>query len=320
MNQPRWENYDITRGESIRQGYFAALEVVMRRYISEMESYFFDQFKIHCAFDFSIQPNRQFNEVLKGLPQPCPIFRFTFSPLRSEALLVMDNRLANLILHQQELKNSGQSLISNHFLVTAQNYGPIESSAQAMLNALAKSWGKLAPAKVELNHLVAHRVKAKVLSPTESTVTVRVCLKYKNFKTGWDFCFSAYELDPLLKKYGNKALLTGYCEQEPSPEEAMHLENILLNQASYEIKGTIGEMNLSQLDLQEALQEGTILPIESLLTEDILLTFNGEPLLSGQPGESLGKLAVQINGPYLQKKNEAKNKPKPFKAIRFPKA
>ncbi len=318
MNQAIWENYDLTRGEQIQQGYFAALEVVMRRFVSEMESFFFDQLKIHCEFDYSINSNRQFRQILADIPQPCPIFRFQFSPWRGESLLIMDNALANLFLQQKELVDTGRVLIQNEFQVTKQNFGPLERAAKTMLNAFAKSWRKLAPAEAQVTTLVANRLKAKVLAPTESTVMVKVGLRYKKFQSHWDFCFSAYELDPLLKKYGKKALLTGYCETEPRKEEKSHLEQSLLTQSCYQIQALAGELTLSPAQLKEALKQKTILPFKAYLNGDLVVHLNGQPQLSACLGETHGQLALQINGRYQVKKEQVKQKPVSFKPLNFP--
>ena len=320
MNPAKAEKYDLTRGERIRQGYFAALELVMRRFLGEMESYFFDSFKIHCQFDFLIQPNRQFRDYLAEIEQPCPIFLFQFSPLKTQALLVMENRVANLFLRKKELMARGQTMISKAFEVNEQNFGPLEDAALAMIQGLAKSWGKLEPAQAQLSQLVSHRVKAKVLPPTESVVIVNLLTNYKGLQTKWQFCFSAYELDPLLKKFGKKALLTGYAETAPNPAERAHLEERLQTCAPYQVKGILGEMTLAPAELHKAMEEGRPLPFVNNLQGNILVTLNGEPMLSAQVGDSHGHLALQVKGKYKESKQEAKKKPMPFKPISFPQA
>ena len=320
MNQTNYKNYDITRGETIQQGYFAALEVILRRYTSSLESYFFEVFKIHCQFSTSIQPNLQLRDYLAKIEQPSPIFIFGFSPLRTDSLLVMENRLANLLLNREELFSEGKATIPKKFTVTGENYHVLEETTEKLLSILSESWGKLQEADCNLKQLVSHRIKAKVLAPTESVVVVKVNLQYHGFSTGFEFCLSAYELDPILKKYGKKALLSGYCEKDASAEERSHLNEAVQKRTNYQIKGYLGEMMLSKEALVEAEKNNAVLPISNILKDNLLVTLNGEPVFNAVTGESRDMAALQVIGPYQEGKEEAKKTPPPFKASSFPKA
>ncbi|MDX2469420.1 MAG: hypothetical protein QNL04_02455 [SAR324 cluster bacterium] len=320
MNQVNWQAYDITRGENIQQGYFAALEVILRRYTSTLESYFFEVFKIHCQFSTTIQSNLQLRDYLDKIEQPSPIFIFGFSPLRTDSLLVMENRLANLFLNKDALFSQGKAVIPKRFTVNNDNYHFLEETTTDLLNSLSESWGKLQPASSTLKNLVSHRVKAKVLTSTESVVVVKIKLQYHGFTTGFEFCFSAYELDPILKKYGKKALLSGYCEKDPSEDEKKHLSEAIQKRANYQVKGYLGEMVLSKTALLEAKEKNLVLPISNILKDNLLVTLNGEPVFNAVSGESRENSALQVIGPYLKGKEEAKKTPPPFTPSKFPSA
>lgn len=320
MNQANWKAYDITRGEKIQQGYFAALEVILKRYTSTLESYFFEEFKIYCQFSTSIQSNLQLRDYLGEIEQPSPIFIFGFSPLRTDSLLVMENRLANLFLNKEALFSEGKAVIPKRFTVNNDNYHFLEDTTKDLLSSLSDSWGKLQPATSTLKNLVSHRVKAKVLSPTESVVVVKIKLQYHGFTTGFEICLSAYELDPILKRYGKKALLSGYCEKEPSEEEKNHLNEAIQKRANYHIKGFLGEMMLSKTALLEAKEKNLVLPISNIFKDNLLVTINDEPVFNAVSGESHKNSALQVIGPYKKGEEEAKKTPPPFKPSSFPSA
>lgn len=308
--------FDLTHGEKITSGYLTPLEVVLKTYVCELESFFFDQFNISCQFDFSIEPAGKFNRFLETIAQPAPIFLFQLSAFKGESLLVLDNALANLFLERESLVREGRAKVPRRFGVDLQNYPLLEDVTDQALGLFAASWSKLLPCEHQVRKLVSHRIKAKIMNPDEACLKARIQVSYRGFSSFMEFCFSAYQLDPILKAQGQRALLTGEAGQ-PQPD-LTHLKNLIESQAVYQAKAVLGELFLSQEELQTSLKEGQILPLQNDLKQGIALQLNGRKLLSGELGESLGHQAVKLSGLIEEVKEEIKKQPKPFARLRFP--
>lgn len=309
--------FDLSRGESITSGYYTPLEVVVKNYLSELESYFFDQFHISCLFDFRIDPAGKFQEYLGSIAQPTPIFVVNFSTLKEDALLVMDNPLANLFLEREELVRQGRAKVPKGFAVDLDNYPRLEEGVSQLVGLFAKSWSRLQDCNHRISKLVSHRIKAKIMAPGESCLKVKVGLSYKGFSSGFEFCFSAFGMDLFLKSYGRQALLMGERSQ-PTPN-LEPLRRRIEAEAEYQATAVLGELYLSKQDLESSLKTGMVLPVKSGLKDQIAVLVNGLPLLSGEPGESLGHQAVLVQGRIDEVRQELKKQPKPFSKTRYPK-
>jgi|GEM_PF-2501321 len=309
---------DITRGEKVYYGYYAALETIFRQFISEMESYFLDEFNLSFQFEFEITGGIKFRDYLGQLAQPSPIFCVGLSPLSGDSLFVLENRCANLLLSKSRLQQRGKVILNNQFQVNGENYEVLHNAADRMLNLFTKSWGILLPAEQKLKKLVSHRFKAKVMNPLESCVAVKIIMKHKQLTTFCEFCFSAYQLDPILKKYGKKTLLRGDGLSSQKRDIQEYFSYLITEEAQYEVRGVVGDMTISRNQLIESFREGKIIPLENVLKNNVVVQFNGVPLLSANAGVTLEHFSLQINGKYEVVEEEIKQQQRPFAKLQFP--
>ncbi|MDT8446379.1 MAG: FliM/FliN family flagellar motor switch protein [bacterium] len=312
------KNYDLTRGEQVTSSYFTPLEVVLKNYLCQLESFFFDQFNISCRFDFHIEPAGKFSDYLESIAQPTPIFVFELSALQGDSLLILDNSLANLFLERESLVRDGRAKVPREFKVDLQNYPLLEDVVDQALHLFAGSWSRLLPCGHKVDKLVSHRIKAKIMNPDEACLKARIQVHYRGFTSAMEFCFSAYQLDPILKNYSRQALLTGEAGH-PQPD-LTSLRRLIEKEAKYEAKAVIGGLYLSREDLVESMDTGAVLPLSSELKQGLALYLNGRPLLSGEPGTSLGHQAIKLQGRIEEVQERLKKIPKPFTKQHFPKA
>jgi len=307
---------DLTSGESVSAGYYTGLSQVLNGYLSALESLFFDRFNLTFQFDYQIGQPMKFNRYLDGLPQPCPIFVHSLSAFEGPSLLVLDNPLANLILQQAELRNAGQVKLRRDFQVSMDNYPLLEKTVEDALGLFAAGWDRMVPCKHQVNKLVSHKMKAKIMSPVEQCVSVRINAKYKSFSSYLEICFSAYQLDQILRNHGYKGLLLG--DSKPPENQLWALKHLIEHEALYEATASLGTVELSKAQLEEALESGSVLPLQNPLQAQVCVSVNGMPLFSGAIGESLGTQAVQINGPIEEIRQKQRAKSKPFAQTQFP--
>ncbi|MCP4294802.1 MAG: hypothetical protein GY786_04270 [Proteobacteria bacterium] len=311
--------YNITKGEKVYYGYYAALETIFRQFVSDLESYFFDEFNLSFGFTFEIQGGIKFKNFLNKLDKPKPIFWYEISPLKGDCLLILENRFANLLMSKPALNQSGRVAVNNRFQVNGDNYETLRNSVDSILEHFSNSWGIIVPAEKKLKKLVSHRFKAKVMNPLEACVVVSLQLVHKNFISHCKFCFSAYQLDSILKKYGKKTLLRGEGVFVQNRDVGEYFSHLIEEEASYELTGVLGEINLSRNELIKSYQEGSIIPLDNVLKNNAVVKINGVPLLSANTGMTLEKYSIQVNGRYESMEGEIKKRQRPFAKLQFPK-
>ena len=309
--------FDITKGERIQYGYYAALESIVEQYIGKLEAFFFDDFGLSLRFEYQINNGKKFRDVHKEMPLYCPMFVFELSPLRGESLLVIDNKSANLLLSKMHLQRDGKITLKNRFTLDTSKRSAIEHQVKELLSRFESSWSNIFKVKCVLKKLVSHKIKAKVMSPLEACVSIQINAHYHDFKAEWVFYFSAYQLDSIMKTYRNKALLLGEGGDWEDKYIKEYLSGLLTGASEYEAKGVLGKLKISQKQLLESYQQGTVLPIVNPINTNVEIQLNNQPMLAGTLGATNEKIALQINGRYQVVVEEVKMQGKPFQQIRF---
>ncbi|NQU65712.1 MAG: hypothetical protein HQ517_15730 [SAR324 cluster bacterium] len=310
--------FDITCGETVQYGYYAALEVVFNKYLIELESYFFDEFNTSLEFSYEILTGLKFNRYLKSIHNPQPIFIFNLSPLIGDCLLIMESRAVNLLLAQNQLNSKRKTGVNNRFSLNTENSSQIQATIEQLLGLFSGCWEKILPVESKLKKLVSNKIKARVMSPAEASVIVRVTLNQNQFSTFWEFCFSDYQLDQVIKKHGSTLLLAGNGEIRENHLIQKHFSDLLLQESNYQLKGVLGELLISEQMLLDSYHDQAVIPIINDISKNVVVTVNEKPLLSAVAGVTNDQIALQINGKYEKKKVEERVRQKPFHELKFP--
>jgi len=317
-NLPEIEPYDITGGEKVQYGRYAALEVVFDQYISELESYFLDEYNVLFELDYSIQNGLKFKDYLKSLAYQIPIVAFELYPLKSECLLILDNRSTNLMLQKETIKSQQKTSIGKNPFADKSDSLALKNELEKLLIHFDDSWKNILKVKSKLNSLVFNKIKAKVMDETEACIVVRIFMKQKQYKAVWEFCFSAYQLDRIIEKFGSRVLLAGNNKTNRNPLIKEYLTKMLLKESTYDLTAELGTLDISQKKLVDSFKKQEIIPIKSSIRHNITVNLNKSPMLSAQLGLTHDFLSLQINGKYEAIKESVKEDIKPFSAIRFP--
>ena len=320
MQPDNFKPFDVTGGEKVEFGYYTALEVIFKQFLLRLESFYFDEFNLPFKNDFEIITGLKFRKYIEGIEQPSPIFIFELLPLRGAGLLILDNRSANLIFSKEQLFRDKRADIDNRFRVTNDNCNSLKAHVESVLSLLQESWERIFPVESKLKKLVSHRIKARVMSPAESCIVVRMTIERASFKTQWEFCFSAYQLDRIIKQYGSKALLAGNGEAQENEKIRQHFTDMLIEDSVYELKGSLGELHISQVDLENSLKNQSVIPINNEINQNVIVKVNDVPVLSANAGITNNSISIQINGKLESMKAKIKQKHKPFSRLNFPTA
>lgn len=313
-NKKHIKSFDITRGEKIEVGYHTALEAIFNHFINDLEVLFYDMYNKAFDFSYSIKTENKFSNFFKNVQFNIPIFIFKLNPLSRNSLLVLDNTFSNSIIDRFK----SPDICSSKFKINGKNYQKVKELIDNLLSSFCLSWKKIYPVDYSLNKLVSNRIKAKVFSPTEACTRVKVQVGLGDFRTHFEFCFSSYQLDPILKKFSKKALLVGEAEGFLSQESNVFLDDMLSDATDYKVRGVIGELNVSHNQLIDSLKTGDILKLSNSLNKNAIVQVNKKAVLSADVGVCRDNFSLQVNGKFEAVKEEIKHKNKPFSKIKFP--
>ena len=310
--------YDISGGETVACGYYAALESIFRRYIGALEVQFYDRFNKVFEFDYEIQTGSKFQPYLQSLPTPVPIFLFQLIPLSGESLLIMGNGWCNLFLNTRNAAMRNTILQDDSFGVTVHNSQFMGKLASQTIRRFCFCWKDIQHVEGKLRRLVSNQIKAKVMDPLETCVLVKVKSRYKDFEAWCQFCFSSYQLDTIMREYRHKALIIGEATRREHRADRSAMVDLLMSETPYKVSGELGRMHLSQDALMKSLRRGDVLPFDNRIDNDVTVKINGIPILSAVPGVTDDGLSLKINGRLADVVNRAKERKKHFSKLTFP--
>jgi flagellar motor switch protein FliM len=309
--------YDITAGEKVSYGYYAALEGVFAKFINKLESFFYDEYKILFGFDFTIQTELKFGKYLKSLSKPIPLFIFGLSPLSNDCLLVADNRMVNLVLSRDTLYKEGRTAVDSSFSVDDSNFAQVKNCIEKVLSLFQSSWNSLYNVESQLKRLVSNTVKAKIMENSENCIRVRIGISQKRFKSYYEFCFSTSQLERVIEKHGRNALLGSRNFSPYDREIKQYFTDVVLKDSYYEVKGVLGSLNLSQKELIDSYRLKRIVPIHNEIEGNVVVKIGDQSVLSSIAGATNGHYSLQVNGKFEKKREEVKRTKKPFTKLRF---
>ncbi|MDH5561077.1 MAG: hypothetical protein OEY59_09530 [Deltaproteobacteria bacterium] len=315
---PTVEPYNIIAEEKISYSYFTALQTIFYNYVSQLESYLYDELGIVFKLRFNIESGIKFKDVFQGLDFPLPILIYELSPLGGDSLLIMENSSANFLLQKEELKKNKKTVISNLFHLEKDNFPILKTELERLLKIFENCWDKITISEAKIKKLVTHKLKAKIMNPVETCVLVNLQISHKAFQTQWVFCFSGYQLDPIMKKFGKKALLAGNGDYYQDESNKNKLEEMFSKEINYEAKGILGELEISHEDLLESYRTKKVLPLSEGIMDNIIIKLNGVPTLSAQAGKTHDQVSLKVNGIYEEIKSQVKKRQKPFLKTDFP--
>ena len=314
----QYKKYDLTRGEKVNYSYHIALESIFNCFTDRLEELFYDMFNKVFKFRFEIETGIKFQQQIRTIQCPAPIFIFGMSPIEGNSLLILDHSLSNMFLEQSEIFNQNSISVENKFALNEFKSKALGAKVKQFLKTFADCWDHIQPVDIQLKKLVSNSVKSKVMPAHETTLNVLMTAEYQGFSCQSRFIFSAYRLDSLMKEHYQKALIHGESGLKNRTDNINSLLGLLKSEATYEVKGVLGELNTSHLDIVKSLRNGSVLHLQSDIQNNVVVNINEQPVLSAEAGNSNQKMSLKVNGLYNEMKSKSKNKNIPFSKLDFP--
>jgi len=314
----QYQKFDLTQGEKVNYSYYIALESIYNCFTDRLEELFYDMFNKVFQFSYQIETGIRFQSRLRETEAPVPIFIFEVSPMKGNALLILDHSMTNLFLNQKTIFQQKTIDVKNCFSLNQNNSRALGTKVNHYLNEFEKCWEQINPIELKLKKLVSNPVKAKIMHSHETCIFINVTAKYKNFSCQCQFGFSAFQLDPIMKKHYQKAMLLGDSRPEPNQEKRNALLTMLNTDTIYRVKGILGDLKIPHQEIINSLETGAVIPLENALQNHVIVTINDYPVLSAEAGSSEQKLSLKINGRFDEMKLKVKQQDIPFSKLSFP--
>ncbi|MBF0287283.1 MAG: FliM/FliN family flagellar motor switch protein [SAR324 cluster bacterium] len=310
------ESYSLVESQ-VDTGRFAWMDIVIRRWGHLLETTLFE--KLGVMFEVSAAPVEwmKFEQFCTDITKQQPIYVFE-TELYGRGMLVVDNKFAHACLDEtakERLCNQPEKFPD----LQANDSKKLHAILLRLLKDFEKSWRGIAEMHLTLKKITSHLFRAKIMLPFERCMVVKLFLTGHGFSSSLMLCFPYLTMDGIAQKQDKKKTL---------PPEALnhYFANIkkrfeeMLKEREYEVSVELGAATLNMDQGNPSIQIGQILPLQSTVGKELVIKINGAPVLTGEIGQSVDRYAVRILGEYEEKREQYRNRPRPFTGVNWPKA
>ena len=296
----------------VETGRFAWLDIILRRWANLLETTLFE--KLGVMFEIRVPPAEwmRFGQFCESLAQQQPLYIFE-TQSHEEGIVAVDNKFAHacLVSTAQGRLNDQPTHLPE---LTPHGHKKLHLMLGHILKDFEKSWAGIAQVSMNLKKVTSHRFSAKVMAPFEKCVVATLVLKGHGFSSPLTLCFPYLRLDGIAQKQGQKKILPPDSLHPHSPKLKAHFHK-KLQQGNYEM---VAELGTVQVQSQAPLQIGHVLPVHSIVGEEVVLKINGMPVFTGEGGKTKEHYAVKVSASYDTKKEEFRKRSHPFSKIQWP--
>ena len=308
------EPYTFQEAEQLRLGRFPVLDTILYRWARYIEETLFEHFQIEVYAGASIVEEMRFATFFASLKSPKPIYFFDLEPLTGQGLLVLDNRFANLCVARPE---GGRPVPAGDQVMLAPHNQPrLQEVVQHLMRDFEQCWSDVHPVQAHLRRITTYLFRARVLSSYERCMVAQIHLSGEQVSGRLTWCFPRLMLEPILAQLQNRSVIpTIVPERRPVPRMGASAS---VADLPFRLNVSLGRLNPGHG--KALLTEGTVIPLDSGPSGEAIISINGKPLLMGSIGESDGRFAVKITGPYTHDRPLRLGASTPFRKIDWPDA
>ena len=307
------ESYQFEEAEHIRLGSFPVLDTILYRWARLIEESLFDQFGIEIYAGASVTEEIKFSSFYATLRSPKPIYFLEMEPLVGTALFVLDNRFANLCINQDSTEGA-PAVRDGGVTLAPHNQQRLQKVVQRLMLDFDRAWQGIHPITTHLRKITTYLFRARILNAYERCLVAQVHLSGHSISARVTWCFPRIMLDPILDQLRGRAVIQSMIvERHPVPRfgEANRLESM-----DYRLAVSLGRLRPPAQGA--AIDVGSTIPIQNDSGADAVVTINGTPLLVGTVGQTHGRYAVKITGPYRKQQDLPRPGAGTFSPIQWP--
>jgi flagellar motor switch protein FliM len=278
--------YDLMIQDRIVLTRMPALEMINEKFAKQAWSRLFNMMKTSSNMDFKGIEILKYSDYMKSLEMPTCINSIRATPLKGDALVVID---AVLILKMVDIYFGGLGRYAKtearEFTVTEQRF--IMKVLDELFIALKKSWSSIADLEFEFDSMEVNPQMASTISSDEIMVINKFNLQIGTFSGDISLALPYQMLEPVkeLLIHGHKA-----SEEKDDRWYSAFTKGVSEANVSLDLKMAEKEMSLKEL---LKLNKGDIIPIK--LNDELTMAVGSVPRYRGKLGTRQGNLAFRIS-------------------------
>ena len=281
--------YDFANQDRMTRGRMPTLEVINDLFARHLRT----PLSVTLRKNATMVPGKtllvKYGEFTRGLPLPCSIQVFKMSPLRGNALLILD---PNLVFSFVDIFLGGTG--RTNFCVEGRHFTPIETKlirkvVNIIFVELERAWNMVHPLSVQYVRSEVNPQFASIVDPTELVLTISFDLEVEQISGFITLCIPYFSLEPIKGK-----LYSGYQAEhrELDPNWIAGLAEGLTF-AEVEVVVEFAKTAVTSQKLLE-LKAGDILLLGKEISEPLTARIQGVPKFLGRAGVYGSSKAFQI--------------------------
>jgi flagellar motor switch protein FliM len=289
------ESYAFQESEQLRLGRFPVLDTILYRWARQIEETLFEQFQLEMYAGASVVEEMKFSTFYASLKSPKPIYFFDMEPLEGPALLVLDNRFANLCVSR--VGEAGAPVRESDRLTLApHNQRRLQHVVSRMMRDFERSWAGIREVRMRLRKVTTFLFRARILNPYERCLVAQIHLSGERVSARLTWCFPRIMLDPWLPDLERRRVIPSLV---PERGTQMRLGSGALDAMDYRLSVSLGRLDPKP---GQRLEPGTLIPLRFEAGGQAVISLNGKPVLTGSVGDAGGRYAVRVDGPFRESK------------------
>ena len=281
--------YDLTSQDRIIRGRMPTLEIIHDRFVRMFRLTLSSA--LRKVVDISVRSTEliKFGEFLKTLPVPSSLNLFRMSPLRGNAIMVIETRLVFTLIDlffggtgELEVKAEGRDF-------SAIEQKMIKRVVVSALEDLQTSWRPVFPVQITYTRSEVNPQFVAIVPHSEVVVVVTFDVEMGRAPMSITLCIPYSMIEPI------RAKLNAGFQSDQNEVDTTWLNRLRLNleMARVEMSVELGQADITVRDFLN-LKLGDIIPLEQEVEKPLNVTVEGITKFKGYQGSYKGHQAVKV--------------------------
>lgn len=283
--------YDFKRPDKFSKEQLRTLQVIHENFARLLTTYYTATFRTMVQLVVGSVDQSTYSEFIRSVQNPSVICPFTLSPLQGTCVLDVNPLVAFPMLDRM-FGGPGSALTQVRELTDIEKI-VMQRVVQGTLSALREAWASVDEVNPEISGIEANPIFVQVAAPNEIVATIAIDVRVGEHVGVITLCIPHLTLEPILTKLSAHNRFAGSARQvragdRPALEESM-------GQALVPVTARLGQ---AELNIRELLQlaPGDLILLERRTDDHLEIFVGNQRRFSGRPGQSRGRLAVEITG------------------------
>ena len=288
-NNRNVQTYDFKRALRFSQDHIRILTRIHENYARLMTSYSSAQLRTIIQASVHSVEQTTFEEYVASITENSILSLFVAEPLQGQMVLEVAPNIAYSMLDRML---GGQGVHSDNLdHLTEIETMVMERIFTKILESFQDAWTSVVKLKTELKELEVNPHFLQIVSPNETVVTVTMEIEIGEVKGHVRLCLPHVLVEPIMPKLSAYHWLSNQKKQR-EPKESAAIKH-RLKKTELEI---IAELGQSEITIEEFLdlQPGDVIRLNESIQDSLKLKVDNRVKFKGQPGNSKGRMAVQI--------------------------